>query len=102
MQSGFTKKAEEALKNSATTAYAYGHSSIGSEHILIGLMQTDESVAQTVLLKNEVDLERFEEMVSQLMHPDNMAEYSNRRVTLRELRVFSIWQPGKPEGLKRS
>lgn len=76
MQSGFTKKAEEALKNSATTAYAYGHSSIGSEHILIGLMQTDESVAQTVLLKNEVDLERFEEMVSQLMHPDNMAEYS--------------------------
>ena len=50
MQSGFTKKAEEALKNSATTAYAYGHSSIGSEHILIGLMQTDESVAQTVLL----------------------------------------------------
>ena len=24
MQSGFTKKAEEALKNSATTAYAYG------------------------------------------------------------------------------
>ncbi len=76
MQSGFTKKAEEALKNSATTAYAYGHSSIGSEHILIGLMQTDESVAQTVLLKNEVDLERFEELVSQLMHPDNMAEYS--------------------------
>ena len=76
MQSGFTKKAEEALKNSATVAYAYGHSSIGSEHILIGLMQTDESVAQTVLLKNEVDLERFEELVSQLMHPDNMVEYA--------------------------
>ncbi len=70
MQSGFTKKAEEALQYAAEAAFELGHGSVGSEHMLIGLLRTGECIAQTVLRNNGVDADKVTEMVSQLITPD--------------------------------
>lgn len=43
MQSRFTKKAQEALDHAAETAAMLGHGYIGSEHLLIGLIQAEDS-----------------------------------------------------------
>ena len=45
MQSRFTKKAQEALDHAAETAAMLGHGYIGSEHLLIGLIQAEDSLA---------------------------------------------------------
>lgn len=71
MQSRFTKKAQEALDHAAETATMLGHSYIGSEHILIGLIQAEESLASTVLLANEVTAEKIMNLVYQLIAPDS-------------------------------
>ena len=54
MQSRFTKKAQEALDHAAETAAMLGHGYIGSEHLLIGLIQAEDSRASTVLYNNDV------------------------------------------------
>jgi ATP-dependent Clp protease ATP-binding subunit ClpC len=59
MQSRFTKKAQEALDHAAETAAMLGHGYIGSEHLLIGLIQAEDSLASTVLLNNDVTAEKI-------------------------------------------
>ena len=48
MQRGFTKKAEEVLNHAAQAAKELRHTSVGSEHILIGLLRTDNCQAGEV------------------------------------------------------
>ncbi len=74
MQSGFTRKAEEALQNSAEASFELGHGSIGSEHILIGLLRTKECHAGAVLINNGVDEDKVIELVNQLITPNNGIE----------------------------
>lgn len=70
MQSRFTKKAQEALDHAAESAVMLGHSYIGSEHLLIGLLQAEDSLASTVLANNEVTDEKIINLVYQLIAPE--------------------------------
>lgn len=72
MQSRFTKKAEEALQAAGLAAIQLGHGYIGSEHILIGLLQTGDSLASAVLEKHGIDEDRIIELVNQLIAPGNV------------------------------
>ena len=60
MQSRFTKKAQEALDHASEAAVMLGHSYIGSEHLLIGLIQTKECLASAVLAEYDVSLAQAE------------------------------------------
>ena len=71
MQSGFTKKAETALQYAAEAAFALGHGSVGTEHILIGLLRTEDCLAASVLNSNGVMEEKVIELVNQLLAPQN-------------------------------
>ena len=71
MQSRFTKKAQEALDHAAETAALLGHGYIGSEHLLIGLIQAEGSLASAVLSGNDVTDEKITNLVCQLISPDN-------------------------------
>lgn len=71
MQSRFTKKAQEALTHAAEAAAMLGHSYIGSEHLLIGLIQAEDGLASTVLLNNDVTADKIMNLVYQLIAPDN-------------------------------
>lgn len=51
MQNNFTEKAERALSNSVKIAEAYGHTFIGSEHILRALIEDEFSCSYALLTK---------------------------------------------------
>ncbi|MGN0369949.1 MAG: ATP-dependent Clp protease ATP-binding subunit [Butyrivibrio sp.] len=65
MQSGFTKKAEEALEYAAQSAFELRHGSVGTEHILIGILRVEDCLARTVLEGNDVDAGKVTETIAQ-------------------------------------
>ena len=52
MSNRFTEKAEKALNSTTSIAQSLGHAYIGSEHILLSLSKSDESLASKVLIKH--------------------------------------------------
>ena len=51
---GFTEKANEALNQAINSAQVLGHTYVGSEHLLLGLLRVGSGVAATVLNNNGV------------------------------------------------
>ena len=60
---GFTEKANRALNESISAAENFGHTYIGSEHILIGILSEQDSVACSVLNQKGITREKIEEML---------------------------------------
>ncbi len=71
MQIGFTKKAEEVLELAAEAASELGHTSVGTEHILLGLLRQEDCVASEVLIENGADEDRIVAILEQLISQDN-------------------------------
>ncbi len=63
---GFTEKANEAMNNAIQTASEYGHTFIGSEHILIGLLSVSGSMAANVLNEAGIELDETEAMLAKV------------------------------------
>ena len=57
---GLTEKANIALNVAITSAQEFGHSYVGSEHILFALVKDPNSVASTVLQKLGITAEKIE------------------------------------------
>lgn len=60
---GFTEKANMALNKSVTVAEDLGHTYIGSEHILLGLLDSTDSVAGKLLSIKGVTYRKIYEMI---------------------------------------
>ena len=89
MQSGFTKKAETALQYAAEAAFELGHGNVGSEHILIGLLRTEDCIASSVLENNGVEEERVVEIINQLITPQkNVGLQENGSYTPRARKIL--------------
>ena len=73
MQDRFTDKANEVLKRAAIIAREFGHGYVGTEHILIGLLDAGDNVASMVLNNHGVDQEKLDDMVEQLRVPESTA-----------------------------
>ncbi len=58
--SGFTAKANEALNLAISSAESLGHTYIGTEHVLMGLLREGSGVASIVLSQNGVTYEDIE------------------------------------------
>jgi len=63
----FTPRAKKVLEFSLREALQLGHSYIGTEHLLLGLVREGEGVAATVLVGLGADLGRVRQEVIQLM-----------------------------------
>ncbi|MFE6507082.1 ATP-dependent Clp protease ATP-binding subunit [Nocardioides sp. NPDC057767] len=63
----FTPRAKKVLELSLREALQLGHSYIGTEHILLGLIREGEGVAAQVLQKLGADLNRVRQQVIQLL-----------------------------------
>ncbi len=63
MNNRFTKSAQTALENAIMTARKFGHSYIGSEHVLLGLLTEGECVAAKLLEKYNVSFDSVESTV---------------------------------------
>lgn len=57
---GFTTKANEALNQAIISAEQLGHTYVGSEHLLLGLLRIGSGVAAVVLNKSGITAEKIE------------------------------------------
>ena len=60
---GFNEKANVALNNAVNAAEDLGHTYIGSEHLLLGLLKDTNSVASSVLISKGISLQKVEDAV---------------------------------------
>jgi ATP-dependent Clp protease ATP-binding subunit ClpC len=63
----FTPRAKKALELSLREALQLGHSFIGTEHLLLGIVREGEGVAAQVLVSLGADLGRVRQQVLQMM-----------------------------------
>ena len=63
----FTPRAKKVLELSLREALQLGHSYIGTEHMLLGLVREGEGVAATVLVSLGADLGRVRQQVIQII-----------------------------------
>ena len=70
MMERYTPQAQEALGLAVEAAEALSHGYVGTEHLLIGLLQEGTGVAASVLEENGVEEERVTQLVSQLIAPN--------------------------------
>ena len=63
---GFTEKSNIALNAAFDSAERLGHTFVGSEHILLGLLMTDSSVAQSILNENGIDADAVREKIIEI------------------------------------
>ena len=68
----YTNKAKESLQHAKDMASILGHGYIGSEHILLGLIKAEDSVASSVLINNDITEDKIITLVNQLIAPDNI------------------------------
>lgn len=73
MYDKFTENAKTAISLAKEVAFRMSHNYIGTEHLLIGLMEV-EGVASKILEENGVTVEKILELVNQLIAPNNGVE----------------------------
>ncbi len=73
MYDKFTENAKNAINLAREVAYRLSHNYIGTEHLLIGLMEVD-GVASRILEENGVTVDKVLELVNQLIAPNNGVE----------------------------
>lgn len=66
MTSRFTPAAQNALKRAQTEASEMGHTYIGTEHLLLGLLSEESSVAADALKKHGLDYKNVKQAVTYL------------------------------------
>ena len=78
----FTQKANKALNIAISSAEEMGHSYIGTEHLLLGLLKEGTGVAATALNEAGLTAEKLEEKIIELQEKkkilsDNLIEGKN-------------------------
>ncbi|MCR4907088.1 MAG: ATP-dependent Clp protease ATP-binding subunit [Clostridiales bacterium] len=65
MTIGFTKKAQNALNRALAAASEMGHSSVGSEHLLLGLLSERDGIAARVLEEQGVTFDKVRRQIGE-------------------------------------
>lgn len=91
---GFTEKANEALNYAISSAENYGHTYVGSEHLLLGLLKVGGGVACAVLNKKNVTFEKIEELIENTIGMGNSTELSPDYFTPRAKKVLETAMKG--------
>jgi len=84
----FTAKARESINLAVQAAEELGHSYVGTEPLLIGLLEEGRGVAARVLSENGVKKEKVISLVSQLISPDQTVRMEESGYTPSARRVL--------------
>ncbi len=71
MKERFTNKAKRALELAVMEAGEFGHNYVGTEHLLLGLLEEGSGVAAKTLAAHGVTSEKVSELINQLIAPAN-------------------------------
>ena len=91
---GFTTKANEALNQAIGSAEQLGHTYVGSEHLLLGLLKIGTGVAAAVLNKNGITAENIEELIRANIGCGTVTRLSPDYFTPRAKRVIETAMAG--------
>lgn len=78
MNSQFTDKADNALKTARKASRSLKLNYVGTEHILIGLIREEGSVASRILIDNGIDEKRLMDLVKDLIVQDGSVTTMDR------------------------
>ena len=94
---GFTEKANNAINLAIESAQDMGHTYIGSEHILLGLLKNQDGAAYTVLEKCGADADTLENLIKQEIGTGSETKLSPDDFTPRVKRILqtAIIQAGR-------
>ena len=70
MAEKYTDSANAALKEAKHAAGAFGHSYIGSEHLLVGLYREEKGTASRVLREFQIDERKMTDLIESLVTPE--------------------------------
>jgi len=71
----FTEQAKQVMKIAEDISEQLGHNYMGTEHILIGLLDA-EGVASKILVTNGLDKDKLMELIDQLIAPDGKVGFA--------------------------
>ena len=87
---GFTEKANNALNAAIEEASKMGHTYVGSEHILLGLLREGSGVAAQVLGEHDVSAEVITGKLEQLVGKGTPSELTPNDFTPRSKRILEL------------
>ena len=91
---GFTEKANEGLNQAINSASQMGHTYVGSEHLLLGLLRIGSGVAANVLNKQGVTADKIEELIRTNIGTGTPTKLSPDYFTPRAKRVLEVAMQG--------
>ena len=71
MEFKFTKQAAEAVRNAEIAAEELFHNYVGTEHLLLGLLRTEGSLASVALKNNGVNEGKLINLIAELIAPES-------------------------------
>jgi len=74
---GMTQQGKESIELAVQEAQSLGHHYIGTEHLLLGQLRQEESLAGLILRKSGATLEKARELVKQLLTEEQTISPSN-------------------------
>lgn len=98
----FTKTALVVIKAAAGLAEEYGHNYIGTEHLLLALIEGN-STAALVLRENGVEFDKMEQLVEQLLSPNGtvaVKEAGGETPRFKKVVANSVREAARLRGLK--
>ncbi len=91
---GFTEKANEGLNQAINSASQMGHTYVGSEHLLLGLLRIGSGVAASILNKQGVTADKIEELIRTNIGTGTPTKLSPDYFTPRAKRVLEVAMQG--------
>lgn len=87
---GFTEKANEGLNQAINVASQLGHTYVGSEHLLLGLLRIGSGVAASVIAKHNITADKIEELIRVNIGTGTPTKLSPDYFTPRAKRVIEV------------
>jgi ATP-dependent Clp protease ATP-binding subunit ClpC len=87
---GFTEKANDALNLAIESAEEFGHTYIGSEHLLIGILREGSGAAAQILEAKGITSEKIEELLESTVGKGAATELSPNQFTPRAKRIIEM------------
>ena len=94
---GFTAKANSALNIAISSAEQFGHTYVGSEHMLLGLLSVEDCVAAQLLNEYGVDKDKITELIMSNIGSGSPTKLSPEHLTPRAKRVIEVAVSGTRE-----
>ena len=88
----FTENAQRVMYYAQEEARAMHYPAVGTEHLLMGLLREEDSVAARALLERGVTLDKVHELISQVVTPGNIMVGNEIGITPRVKKVLQFAQ----------